>query len=616
TFTVTRTGDLSGAASAQWAVTGAAVNAADFTGGVVPTGTVSFAAGERSKVISIDVAGDTTVEANEAFSVMLSNPGAGASLGTASARGIIRNDDALLSIAATSASKPEGQSGSTAFTFTFTVTRTGDLSGAASAQWAVTGAAVNAADFTGGVVPTGTVSFAAGERSKVIGIDVAGDSAVEANEAFSVMLSNPGAGAILGTVSANGLIRNDDASLSIAATSASKPEGQSGSTAFTFTVTRTGDLSGAASAQWAVTGAAVNAADFTGGVVPSGTVSFAAGESSKVISIGVAGDSAVEANEAFSVMLSNPGAGASLGTVSANGIIRNDDSSLSIAATSADKPEGDGGATAHTFTVTRTGDLSGAASAQWAVTGSAVNGADFTGGELPAGTVSFAAGESSKVISVNVAGDTAVESNETFSVTLSNPGAGTSLGTVSANGIIRNDDVSLSIAATGADKPEDDLGVTPFTFTVTRAGDLSGADSVSWAVSGTEVFDSDFIPFDELLGSAEQISVDASYIGSFFRQIPSDTEPSLPAFSLFGGEMPAGSVSFAAGEACKTVTVWVLGEILVERDESFLVTLSNASEGVVIDTASATGTIRNDDSAYTVESFSSLVMGPDLLGWS
>jgi hypothetical protein len=75
-------------------------------------------------------------------------------------------------------------------------------------------------------------------------------------------------------------------------------------------------------------------------------------------------------------------------------------------------------------------------------------------------------------------------------------------------------------------------------------------------------------------------------------------------------------VSFAAGETNKTVTVWVLGEILVERDESFLVTLSNASEGAVIDTASAVGTIRNDDSAYTVESFSSLVMGPDLLGWS
>ena len=466
------------------------------------------------------------------------------------------------------------------------------------------------------MLPTGTVSFAAGESSKVISIGVAGDTAVEPNEAFSVTLSNPGAGTILGTASANGTIVNDDASLSIAAISADKAEGQSGSTAFTFTVTRTGDLSGAASAQWAVTGAAVNGADFMGGVLPTGTVSFAAGENSKIVSFDVAGDSAVEANEAFRMQLSNPGAGTILGTASAKGIIRNDDSSLSIAATSADKAEGDGGATAHTFTVTRSGDLSGAASAHWAVAGPAVDGADFTGGVLPTGTVSFAAGESSKIITINVAGDTTVESNEGFSVTLSNPGAGTGLGTASANGVIRNDDTSLSIAATSADKPEDDLGVTPFTFTVTRAGDLSGAASVDWAVSGIGVLDSDFIPFDELLGSAEQISVDASYIGSFFPEIPSDGEDAFPAFSLFGGVMPSGSVNFSDGEACKTVTVWVLGEILVEADESFVVTLSNASAGAVIDTASAVGTIRNDDSAYTVESFSSLVMGPDLLGWS
>jgi len=228
--------------------------------------------------------------------------------------------------------------------------------------------------------------------------------------------------------------------------------------------------------------------------------------------------------------------------------------------------------------------------------------------------VSFAAGESSKVISIGVAGDSALESNEAFSVTLSNPAAGTSIGTASATGIIRNDDASLSIATASADKVEDDLGVTPFTFTVTRSGDLSGTASVDWAVSGSQVLDSDFIPFDELLGSAELISVDASYLGAFFPEIPSETEGSAPTFSLFGGVMPSGNVSFADGEACKTVTVWVLGEILVEADESFVVTLSNASAGAVIDTASAVGTIRNDDSAYTIDSFSGFLMSPDLLG--
>ena len=617
TFTVTRTGDLTGLSSAQWAVTGAAVNGADFTGGVLPSGTVSFAAGETSKVITIGVAGDSIVESDETFSVTLSNPGTGTSLGAASANGLIRNDDvapASLSIAATSADKLEGDGSGTAFTFT--VTRTGDLSGAASAHWAVTGATVDGADFAGGVLPFGTVSFAAGETSKVITIGVAGDSIVEPDEAFSVTLSNPGAGTSLGIVSATGLIRNDDvapAFLSIAAASADKLEGDSGATAFTFTVTRSGHLSGTAIAQWAVGGAAVTGADFASGVLPSGMVSFAAGETSKVITIDVAGDSIVEPDEAFSVMLSNPGAGTSLGTASASGLIRNDDSSLSITAASADKLEGDAGATTFTFTVTRTSDLSGAASAHWAVGGAAVDAADFTGGVLPSGTVSFAAGETSKVITIGIAGDNIVESNEPFSVTLSNPSAGTSLGIASANGLIRNDDVYLSIAAASADKPEGDLGATPFTFAVSRTGDLSGATSVGWAVSGSDMLDSDFIPLDALLESASLISRTASFIGAFFPQIPSEADSFLPTFSLFGGMMPSGNVNFLAGEASKTVTVWVLGETLVERDESFVVTLSNASAGAVIDTASAVGTIRNDDSAFALQTFLNHVMVTD---WS
>ena len=122
-------------------------------------------------------------------------------------------------------------------------------------------------------------------------------------------------------------------------------------------------------------GHSVPARRSAGLVLPSGTVSFAAGETSKVITIEVAGDSTVEPDEAFSVTLSSPSTGTNLGTASATGIIRNDDNSLSIAATSADKPEGDSGGTTFTFTVTRTGDLSAAASAQWAVAGSAVTGA-------------------------------------------------------------------------------------------------------------------------------------------------------------------------------------------------------------------------------------------------
>lgn len=153
--------------------------------------------------------------------------------------------------------------------------------------------------------------------------------------------------------------------------------------------------------------------------------------------------------------------------------------SLSIAATSADKDEGNSGTTNFTFTVTRTGREDTACSADWAVTGSGndpANAADF-GGALPSGTVSFAASETTQVITVQVSGDTDSEWDEGFTVTLSNA-TNCSLGTTTATGTIREDDEPLaSIAADGwqatVSSPTD-LSLTP--VTVRRAGyDNTGA---------------------------------------------------------------------------------------------------------------------------------------------
>src|SRR5688500_5451406 len=245
--------------------------------------------------------------------------------------------------------------------------------------------------------------------------------------------------------------------LAIAAANASLNEGNSGSTAFTFTVTRRGTTPDAAASAFAVTGSGANpaaAADFTGGVSPTGTVSFAAGEATKTIAVNVAGDSTVEPAENFTVALSNPSAGTAIGTATATDTILNDDTapgpSLSIAAANASLNEGNSGSTAFTFTVTRSGTTTGSSTASYAVTGSGANpaaAADFAGGVFPTGTVSFAAGETSKTITVNVAGDSTVESAENFTVTLSNPSAGTAIGTAAASGTILNDDSSGGAAS-------------------------------------------------------------------------------------------------------------------------------------------------------------------------
>jgi hypothetical protein len=81
--------------------------------------------------------------------------------------------------------------------------------------------------------------------------------------------------------------------------------------------------------------------------------------------------------------------------------------------------EGDSGTSNAVFTVTRSGSVGDPASVDWATSdGTATAGSDYTSGS---GTLSFAANETSKTISVSIAGDTTLEANETFYVNLTNP---------------------------------------------------------------------------------------------------------------------------------------------------------------------------------------------------
>ena len=118
----------------------------------------------------------------------------------------------------------------------------------------------------------------------------------------------------------------------------SQAEGDNGTTAFTFTVTRTGDLTQATTADWSVVGADADATDF-GGAIPSGQVSFAAGQSTATITVEATGDLDVENDEAFTVTLSNAN-NATISQPTASSVIVNDDVSLSIQATNAVQAEG------------------------------------------------------------------------------------------------------------------------------------------------------------------------------------------------------------------------------------------------------------------------------------
>ena len=370
-----------------------------------------------------------------------------------------------MAIAATDASKAEGNTGSTSFTFT--VTRSGDTSIAASATYTLTGSGANAADatdFTGGTLPTGTVSFAAGETSKVVTINVAGDTTVETDEAFTVTLSPRLAGTTITTAAASGTIVNDDAWLSSdCGNGCQQGRGQHRQHAVHVHGYPLGRHRGS-SVTYALTGSGANAADaadFTGGTLPTGrSASLPARPASRHHQR--RRRHAAEANEGFTVTLS-PRRGTTITTAAATGTIVNDDASASVGDCGNECQPGRGHHRQHAVHVhghaaraarrgraARPGRRPAAAAVRRAP-------ADFAARrDAASGTLQPpAAGQTSQTTTVNRRRPTwPVEPDEGFTVTLSNASAGTSISTATATGTIRNDDFRFSGQQAGSLSPD------------------------------------------------------------------------------------------------------------------------------------------------------------------
>ncbi|MGI8808457.1 MAG: Calx-beta domain-containing protein [Acidimicrobiales bacterium] len=322
TFTITRSGSLAAPSSVVWATAdGTATAGSDYV--AVAPATVSFAAGEATKTVTVAVNGDTVTEADEQFSVKLSSPSEGTAIDDDTGTATVTNDDGVQppstapSFAINDVSVVEPASGTT--DAKFTVTRSGNTTAASSVRWrTVNATAVAPGDYT--AVATTTVSFAARETTKTVSVAVRADTLAESDETFLVKLDGP-SGATIADDSGTATVVNDKPTVSIG--NASVPEGNAGTTQATFTITRGGDRSAAASVQWATANStATGGSDFV--AVPATTVNFAGGEATKTVSVTVNGDTVAEADEMFYVRLSNP-TGASLAVAQGAGVIVTDD---------------------------------------------------------------------------------------------------------------------------------------------------------------------------------------------------------------------------------------------------------------------------------------------------
>ena len=305
TFTLTRTGNTTSPSSVKYRTTaGSATAGADYTS--VDLTTVSFAAGQTTQTVAVNVIGDNVAEPNETFKVVLSAPTL-ATIDDGTGTATIVDDDGTPYVAVNDVTLSEGNSGTT--TATFTLTRSGNIAGTSRVSYATVDATATAgSDYT--AQPLTTVTFAAGQSTATVTVDVTGDAVDEANEAFRLMLSAPER-VIISDASGTATIVDDDGPVTpgpstfLAINDISVTEGNSGTTAAVFTITRSGDTAATSTVRYQTdAGSATADVDYTR--VTFTTVSFAAGETTKTVTVNVTGDTTPEANETFNVKLSSP----------------------------------------------------------------------------------------------------------------------------------------------------------------------------------------------------------------------------------------------------------------------------------------------------------------------
>ena len=560
-------------------------------------------------------------------------------------------------------------------TATFTVSLNTASGLPVSVNYSMTNGTAGAADYTAG---SGTLNFAAGVTTQTIVVPILDDTLDELNETFTVNLASP-TNASIEDGTGIGTIVDNDAPPSLSINDVTVNEG-AGTATFTVSLSTASGL--AVSVDYATAnGTALDGSDYNRA---SGTLNFAAGETTKTFTVPILDDAIDEQNETFTATLSNPSATATIADATGTATITDNDASPTLSIGDVAVNEGAGTAT---FTVTLSAASGLPVSVNFATSsGTATSGSDFT---AATGTLNFAAGETTKTFVVDILNDTIFEQSENFNVTLSAPvnatiadgaGLGTILDDGTGDGGTNNDTPVLLISdASGTEQANtfeifsvflSNLSTTPVSFSLALADVTALGGGVDYGTAGagnlqvstdggatwadataatiapgtTSVFVRTPIVNDSLDENLELFTLtatrtagitanfDATGTGTITDNDPPpslsiddvtvnegagtatftvslSTASGLPVsvdYSITDGTAGAtdytagsGTLNFAAGVTTQTITVPILEDTLDELDETFTVNLANARNATIED-GTGIGTIVDNDAPPTL----------------
>ena len=276
-------------ASVNWSTqNGTAVAGADYR---AAGGKLTFAPGETSKTIPVEIIGDRVAGAGGYFLVNLQ---AAKGARVADGQGVVNIYDDEPRVYVGDVNAPEGSSGTTPFTFTVSLSTAYDRP--VTVNYATAdGTATDGSDYS---AAAGSVTFAPGETSQTVTVPINGDRLVEQTESFSINLSNPSGHAEVVRGVGFGTILDDEPRISI-----SDAANYWGDTSpFTFTVSLSAASDEVVTVNFATSdGTALAGQDYA---ATSGTLTFAAGQTTQTFQVALLNPDL--GDRSFYVILSDP----------------------------------------------------------------------------------------------------------------------------------------------------------------------------------------------------------------------------------------------------------------------------------------------------------------------
>jgi chitinase len=523
-------------------VDGTASNGTDYA---AVARTLVFPPGTTAATATVQVNGDTSFEGNETFELRLTNA-VHAELGDAYGVATILNDDNVPTIVVFDATGAEGDAGVSNFVFAVVLSQ--PFSGPVSVSFATSnGTAAAGSDYAH---TSGVVVIPAGQTLGSIAVAVHGDTDHEANETLLLLLATP-TNATLSTTQASGTINNDDPMPAVSLADLAAAEGNAGESNFLIRVELSRASAFAVTAGYTtVAGSAATGTDFT---AASGRIVVPAGATNATIAIAVQGDTVYETNELFEVRLTNA-ANATLADTQAVVTILNDDALPALSIADASAAEGDAGTAPVTFTVSAPNASAFTVTVAYATAnGTASNGTDYS---AVSGTLVLLPGATSATVDVSVNGDTTLEPDETFVITLSNA-TQAAIADSTATGTILNDDPVPEMTLSGGSENEGDAGTMSLVFTAYLSFPIPFPVTVNYATANSGA------------------TAGSDYVAA------------------------SGTLVFPAGVDTATASVTIIGDTMYEAGENVRLNLSSPTNATLAQTF-ATGTILNDDSLPAV----------------